>query len=461
MSLNKFHWQITDLSFQTICLVLNFVVLSRLLTEEDFAIFGVINLVYLFINRFQSSGMRMSLVHFKNREEYYSSIWYFNLLLSFIIFIISVFSLKFFLNYYSPFYTVYITEYSIFLIIIVFQSISSIRLVNIYRNKNLKKIFLFNTSFHLSKVLLTLIFAFYFNNYKAILYGNLLPVLIQSVFSYFLVPGKINFEFNLKKIKKVTSFSKWLLFKNIFGYLSNNGVSLLTAVYLQPTILGNIQRSNTLTSFFIIFTRNINKNFFYAIYEDNKNNKIKSSVLLITSINLLLNLFFLISFFLFFFGKDVIQFVMGPKWNNIHFILCNLLLYTLFEVINIFLSSYHRAIYGSKREFNAALIKALIMLPLLFLGLKFYNLDGLLLALLISAFISTNIELFRSISNWKTLISIQGKLLIFLTLGIIFSFSDILNLIFYNYYFKILSLLLLLINLVFSLKRNIKIWRNY
>jgi len=137
-----------------------------------------------------------------------------------------------------------------------------------------------------------------------------------------------------------------------------------------------------------------------------------------------------------------------------------LLLYTLFEVINIFLSSYYRAIYGSKREFNAALIKALIMLPLLFLGIKIYNLNGLLIALLISAFISTNIELFRSISNWKKLIPIQAKLSIFLLLGIIFSFSDFIHIIFNDNYSKILILLLLLINLVLGVKKNTKLWTN-
>jgi len=207
-------------------------ILVRLLAPDDFGIMVMATSVIALVDLIRAFGFDTVLIQRQDaRDEHYNTAWTMQIIFGLIACTFLVLLAEPAASYYGDIRLVNILQ--ILAINIMINGFTNIGVVEFRKGFNFNREFTYNVIRKLCSFVVTIILAWYWKSYWALLVGMLTGNVVSLILSYTMVIYRPTID--LQKWKELLSFSSWLLFNNILTFLNQHS---------QNFILGKISTSS-------------------------------------------------------------------------------------------------------------------------------------------------------------------------------------------------------------------------
>ncbi len=412
--------------------IIRTVILPRLLSPNDFGLFGIALITLSVLQTITQPGMMEALVQDSDSiDEALDSAWSIKLVRGIILFII-IFTIApwvaSFLNEPKATYLIYIIGSSL-----IFSGLGNPGIIYFTKNIEFKKQSLYEITGSFVDLVVSIVLCMILKNAFALAYGYLSGIIALSFISYVLHPYRPWFTLNSVKINKMLKFGRWIWGNYIITFILVQGVGLFIGKILGSIALGFFQMAQKITS---MVTDDIAMIFYqisFPVYSKLQNDikKLREAyckfLKIISIIVIPTSLVFCI------FSKSITYIILGSKWDAITPIVSILAIYgmllSLSDVNKSILKSVGRPDIITKIQAIKAIVVAAALIPLFIR----YKLSGIVISLLISellllpvefCIISGKIELrFHEIAKIISIPALNGAVPIILMNFVINSFN--------------------------------------
>ena len=224
------------------------IILARLLMPKEFGLIAMISVFISLGNILINSGMSQSLLRTQDLDnDDYSSVFYFNLFLSILIYLIVFFLAPYISDFYKQEILIDIIRvYSITFFINAFSVIQVAKLT-----KQLK--FKLQAFISIPSVMLSSFIGVYlaYSGYGvwSLVFSTLSQSLISTILLWYFGKWTPCLSIKYDKIKKHWNFGYKLLFSGLLDTISNNVYSIIVGKFFAITQVGYYQRAETLKQF--------------------------------------------------------------------------------------------------------------------------------------------------------------------------------------------------------------------
>ena len=328
------------------------IVLARLLLPEEFGLIAMITVFMSIGNVLLNAGLGESLIRTKDpTEEDYSTVFFFNLIVSVVIYAIIYFSAPWIADFYNqPLLIDVVRWYSIVIVINAFSVIQVTRLTKQVDFKTQMKVSLpatFLSGFF------GVVLAYKGFGVWSLVWMAILNSILNMLFLFYNTKWFPSLVFLVDKFKHHFSFGYKLTFSGLLDIVFNNAYNIIIGKYYQPAILGFYDRANKLKNLPVQTLSMIVSRVTYPIFAEFKDDNVRLKRAYKKVMQLLV---FIIAPFLLILSvlaEPLFRFLFTEKWLQAvpYFqILCwNEILYPVHSFnLNICTSSYQSGIFSSK-----------------------------------------------------------------------------------------------------------------
>ncbi|HDD64648.1 MAG TPA: lipopolysaccharide biosynthesis protein [Firmicutes bacterium] len=362
------------------------VVLARLLSPNDFGIFGICCLAISTLKTFTESGFNVALIQKKTDiEPYLNTAWSVNLLRGVFWACILFWSSSIVSNFFNA--PEAISVLRVLAILQFINSIQNIGIVCFQKELQFYKIFLLHLTVGIIGLVTGITMAYLLRNVWALVYASVATSLAGLIFSYLLHPFRPRFFLDLKKAKELFNFGKWIWVSNILVFLMMQGDDIFVGKFLGSVYLGFYQMAYRISNLPATeLTHTISKVTLpaYSKLQDDLF-KLKEGFLKVLKIITFFS--FLFAGLIFTFAPEFTKIFLGKKWM---FIVPSMQILVWWGVIRAMvgsMSSVFVAIGKPDIVTKCQLVQVIFMFLLLYPLTKKWNIAGTSLAVLISAFV--------------------------------------------------------------------------
>ncbi|MBN1404953.1 MAG: lipopolysaccharide biosynthesis protein [Candidatus Omnitrophica bacterium] len=391
--------RITGHLFRLLCII----VLARLLSPQDFGFFGIVMLVFYFLETFSKLGFNEALIQKKNDiAPYLNSTWtiqiikclfFAALLLIFAPMIAGFFRVK----EAAP--LIRVLSLSVFL-----RGIANIGIIYFYKELEFYKQFLFEFVKTSAYLLTAIVLAFFFRNVWALVIGFLAGDLAGLILSYTLHSYRPKFRFDPKKSKELIKFGKWIFASGILAYLLTQMDNIFIGKMLAISMLGFYQIAYRISDISNAEINNIISYVAFPAYSKIQDDIVRLKSVYITILYTTVFLSFPIAALIFVLAGDFTMIFLGKNWMAIVPVMRVLVFYSVMASIISSMTPVFCSI--GKPKVVARLQAAQVILLLIFIYplTRFYGIAGTAAAVVSASaamfFIRTGI-LIKAIGSYK------------------------------------------------------------
>ena len=229
-------------------------VLARLLSPEDYGLIAIVSVFTTFLNVFIDSGMGGALVQKKNADDIdYSSVFYFNVAFSVILYLAFFFASPWFASLYdaSELVPVFRVMGTTFLI----SGIKNIQIAKIQSSMAFKQFFYANLGGTVISAVVGITFAYLGFGVWALVAQSLISNLFGAVVLWIAVKWKPKWTFSFKRLKGLLSYGWKMMASSLISTGYSDIWQLIIGILYSPTVLAFYNRGNHMPNLVI---KNIN-----------------------------------------------------------------------------------------------------------------------------------------------------------------------------------------------------------
>lgn len=215
--------------------VINMVIIARLLVPEDFGLIAMASIFIGAIESFSEFNFDVALIKDqKARREHYDTAWTLSIMrgVAAALILVAIAGPSAIL-FDEPRLEMIIVVLAVSSLLLGFQNIG---VVDFRKTLNFRKDFIFMASEKLVAVAATIVIAFFFPNYWALVSGIIISKLWRVSASYGMHPFRPHFS--LAEWRSLFAFTKWLLLQNIFLFFRNRIDRIVIGKILGAASLG-------------------------------------------------------------------------------------------------------------------------------------------------------------------------------------------------------------------------------
>jgi len=248
------------------------IMLARILMPEDFGIFGIVMVFMDISNELVQGGFGQAYIQKKNTtKEDAATVFYFNLLVSAIIYAVLWISSPLIASFYKQPELINIIR--VMAIVVIIDALRVIKLASLMKEINFKKKTVVMLISILIAGIISIVMAMKGFGIWALICNTLLSRLFNTI-GLWIKSERIPLKnFSYSSLKTMFSFGSWLLISSLISKLFQNINTLFIGRYFSPAILGFYTRSNQYKNMAVgqIFTA-INTVTFpvFSLMQDNK-----------------------------------------------------------------------------------------------------------------------------------------------------------------------------------------------
>ncbi len=218
-------------------------ILARFLTPTDFGIIGMLAVFTAISQTIIDSGFAQAIIREKNiNNKDYSTIFYFNVAVGIILYIILYISAPLIANFYHLHQLIEICR--VLFLIIPFNSLCLIQTAKLRKEVQFKKLCIVSLCASVISSIVAIVSATYLRNLWAIVIQMTLSYFLRSLFLFFVTKWHPIFFFSFNILSKYFKFSKNLLISGLIGNIFNNIYSILIGRFYSPSDLGYFSQAD-------------------------------------------------------------------------------------------------------------------------------------------------------------------------------------------------------------------------
>lgn len=361
------------------------IILARLLTPDDYGCIGMLSIFMVIAASFVDGGFGSALIQKKRpTQEDYSTIFFFNLGMSLLMYVILFFSAPAISRFYRmPILCSVLRIQGIVLIINAFLIIQSNQLRKQFRFKKIAIVTLLTTVIALS---VTIYLAYKGFGVWALVASNLLSSFIPMIIYWITNKWHPLLVFSKQSLKELFSFGFFMFLTGIINNICNNVQGLLIGRYYNPATMGYYSKAKSTEDLASTSISNVIGQVTYPLYAEYQNDIVMLGTVIKRITCTIAYITFPMMFLLILLAKPIFVLLYSDRWlDSVPYfqILCLAGIAVCLQGVNF---QAIAAIGRSKIMFRWTLIKRAIGLCLVIGGLASFGMHGMLAGMVMSAF---------------------------------------------------------------------------
>ena len=245
-SLSAGYWSLLDTIMQKVLIFGSFFITARLLTPADFGLIALAAIYPNLLDSFTAIAFDTALTQRKSGEErmYLSVVWTFNILRSFVVFILVYASAFVFARLFHTPDTLLLFQLAALPLLI--QSFANIGQIYLFRELELKKIFIRDMVSYVTTAIVSVATAFILHTYWALFIGNIMGMIAAVIMTYTLQNYRPRFDFLFHKLKPLLGFSQWIFGQGLVTRLAQTLEDGVIGHFTNPASVGLYSKSKSL-----------------------------------------------------------------------------------------------------------------------------------------------------------------------------------------------------------------------
>lgn len=362
------------------------IILARLLSPEDYGCIGMLMIFILVANTFIDGGFGSALIQKKEpTQKDYSTIFYWNLLLSIVLYFALFVSAPLIARFYNlPLLSPVLQVQGLVLIL---NSLSIIQQNRLRKQLLFKKLAIVSIVSALLSLVITIYLAYIGWGVWALVAQQLLMSGFNAVLYWIVGKWNPSFVFSRQSFKELFGFGGFILLSNLINTLCNNVQGILIGKFFSPITMGFYAQARKLEEVASTSLSSVIDQVSYPVLAEVQNDKNKLAYVLKKLITAIAFFSFPIMLALIVIAEPLITLLYSDKWTECvpYFqILCIAGLAISLQNVNYYAVA---AIGKSKTLFNWTLIKRLLGIILIVVGFIVYGIWGLLLGMMSASYI--------------------------------------------------------------------------
>lgn len=362
------------------------IVLARLLTPHDYGVIGMLTIFLAISNTFIDGGFGSALIQKKRPTDVdYSTILYWNIGLSIILYIILYFCAPFIAGFYDlPLLSDVLRVQGIVLII---NAARIVQRNQLRKRLEFKKVAIINLSSHVIALFATIYLAWKGWGVWALVAQQLLIGLLCTLLYWGTSQWRPVLVFSFDSFKELFSFGGFVLLSNLFNTFCNNIQGLLIGKVYNSSTLGLYSKARGLEIHSSTFISSVLDQVSYPVLSEAQDDKTRMVSILkrFTGMSAYLTIPFMLLLILL--AHPLFLFLYSERWlaSVPYFqLLCLAGIATCLQNINYYAVA---AIGKSRAIFKWTLIKRSLGLVIVIVGLWLFGIYGLLIGVVISSWL--------------------------------------------------------------------------
>lgn len=362
------------------------IILARLLTPEDYGCIGMLSIFMVVASNFVEAGFGSALIQKKRpTQEDYSTIFFFNLTMSLMVYAILFFSAPAIAHFYKmPLLSSVLRVQGLVLIINAFAIIQSNQLRKQFRFKKLSIVTLVASVVSLS---VTILMAYKGFGVWALVASNFISAFIPALVYWTTNKWHPLLVFSKSSFKELFNFGFFMFLTNLINTFCNNIQGLLIGRFYNPATMGYYSKAKSTEEMASTSISNIMGQVTYPLYAEYQNDK-KMLVNAIKRITIVIAyITFPMMFLLLLLAKPIFILLYSDRWlDSVPYfqILCIAGIAICLQGVNY---SAVAAIGKSRVMFRWTIIKRAIGICLMVGGMAAFGLKGLLVGMVLSSWV--------------------------------------------------------------------------
>jgi lipopolysaccharide exporter len=369
------------------------IILARILSPNDFGLFGVALLVLSMLKTSTESGFQHALIQKKGEtKSFLDTAWTMGLIRGFIIATVIFFIAKpatIFFDAPSAEPILRVIGASIIL-----HSLTNISVLYFQKELEFKKYFKYQFSGTISDVIVAITSALLLRSVWALVFGLLAGNLVSCIMSYVIEPYKPKIRFSIKHAKGLFSFGKWILGSGILVFLITHGDDIFVGKILGVTMLAFYQMAYKISNLPAGEISNVISQVSFPAYSKLQDNlkKLKEAYLKILKLTSFIS--FPVAGLIFILAPDFTRLFLGEQWLPMVPTMQVLALWGLIRSIDATTGPLFYGLGKPKFATYLNLGQFVLIASLIYPFSLKYGILGAAIAIVLSAFITNAISLF-------------------------------------------------------------------
>lgn len=318
--------------FTRIFSFLKIAILARILSPQEFGIFGIASLALVFVELLTETGVNVFIVQTKkNIEEYIDSAWIVSItrgiIISTILLIFSPIIASFF-KAPSSLNVLYLISIAPFV-----RGFINPSTANFQKNLKFNVEFVLKGSVFAFDSIVSIFLALITHSVFSLVWGLIAGAVLELILSFIISKPRPKFKFKKLYLNEIFHKGKWVTVYGLLNYAGEQGDNVIVGKILGSSALGIYQMAYKISYLPISEISDVVNRVVFPVYtkiESDKTrliNAFKKTTLLISALSISLG------FFIFIFPKEIVLIILGEKWITAVPILRILALYGVIRAI--------------------------------------------------------------------------------------------------------------------------------
>lgn len=289
------------------------IVLARVLSPDDFGLFGIALLALSALETFTQTGFQAALIQRKEDvRPYLDTAW--------TVQAIRGVALAIILFGIAPYVAIFFGEPNAAQLLrvlglsMVFQGLTNIGVVFFQKELEFHKQFMYMFSGTLADFGVAIPAALILHNAWALIFGLLAGNLVRMIASYFVHPYRPRFRLERAKTRELYTFGKWILGSSILVFFLNQGDDILVGKLLGATMLGFYQMAYRISNMPATEITHVISQVTFPAYSKLQDNIPKLREAYLKTLQLTALLSFPIAGLIFILAPDFTKIFLGEQW---------------------------------------------------------------------------------------------------------------------------------------------------
>lgn len=307
-------------------------ILARILSPENFGIFGIAALVLSFLEILTETGINVFLIQKKgNIDRYLNDAWIVSIARGVFLSILLVFLSSFIASFFnSPNATQLIQLISLVPLI---RGFINPAVIKYQKNLNFGKDFYFHLAIFLLDSLIVIGSAYITRSPASFVYGLIGGATLEVILSFIFLNPRPKFHFRHLYIREILHSGKWVTLFGLFNFLSQKGDNIVVGRILGTTSLGIYDMGYNLSTLPISEISDVVNKVVFPVYVQIKKERARFRKAILKTMGIISFAVITFSTIIFFLPRDFFLFLLGERWGEIYEIIKILTIYGMFRAI--------------------------------------------------------------------------------------------------------------------------------
>ncbi|MHA1385790.1 MAG: lipopolysaccharide biosynthesis protein, partial [Candidatus Helarchaeota archaeon] len=393
-------WVFSIRAIEEILYLIKLIVLARILSPEDFGLFGIALLTLDIMKIFSRTGFESALIQKKEDiHPYLDSAWTFSIIRSVILCSVLFFIAPVVSFYFNAPESMHLIQVIGF--VMLFGGLTNIGFTYFDKELQFNKKFIYLVTGSSLDFIVSILAALLLQNVWAIVIGMLVGHLSKCIMSYILHPYRPRLSRDVGKAKELWNYGRWILISYIILFLITELDDFFVGIFLGVTALGFYQMAYKISNLPATEITDVIGQVTFPAYSKVQNEEKKLREGYLKTLKNVSFLTFLSGGLIFTFAFDFTKIFMGDKWIPMVFAIQVLVIWGIIRSLATTATPVFQGIGKPEILPRIRLIQFILMAICLYPLTMQYGIVGTSFAVVIPSFLATWVILYLVIKEIK------------------------------------------------------------